>query len=208
MMKLERSSGTLLHITSLPGKHGIGTLGPEARDFAGRLRDAGMRYWQILPIGPVDAKLDYSPYASTSAFAGNWHFISLERLAEEKWFSGTIGAFPVKEGYVVSFEEVIAHKLPILEKACGDFFSHAAGSELNAYKKFCDAEANWLDDFALFSAIAEQTGTTEWLKWDENLSMREPGTLEQRRKKLGMEVRFHSFIQYLFFRQWADFRND
>jgi 4-alpha-glucanotransferase len=208
MMKLERSSGMLLHITSLPGKHGIGTLGPEAKDFASRLRDAGMRYWQILPIGPVDAKLDYSPYASTSAFAGNWHFISLERLAEEKWFSGTMGTFPVKEGYVVPFKEVISHKLPVLEKACEDFFSHAADREQTAYKKFCDTEAYWLDDFTLFSAIAEQAGTTEWLEWDRDLSMREPGALEQLRKKLGTEIRFHSFIQYLFFRQWADFRKD
>jgi len=207
-MKLERSSGALLHITSLPGKYGIGTLGPEAKEFAGRLKDAGMKYWQILPIGPVDAKLDYSPYASTSAFAGNWHFISLEKIAEEPWHSGDVKPFPVAEGYTVPFEEVIAHKLPLLEKACAGFFSHASEEDLAAYEKFCESEGYWLKDFALFSAIAAETGTTEWLEWDEDISKRRPDALKLWSEKLAGEVRFHRFLQFLFFRQWADFRNE
>ncbi len=205
-MKLDRSSGILLHITSLPGKYGIGTLGPEAKDFAGLLKNAGMRYWQILPIGPVDAKLDYSPYASTSAFAGNWHFISLERLAEEEWFSGSMASFPVKEGYAVSFEDVIRHKLPVLVKACDDFFAKAGDDDMQRYERFCKSEAYWLNDFALFSAAAEHEGTTDWLAWDPDLSMREAKALNRWKERLAMEIRFHSFIQFLFFRQWAGFR--
>ncbi len=129
-MKFERSSGILLHITSLPGRYGIGTLGPEAEDFAELLGKAGMSYWQILPIGPVEASLGYSPYASSSAFAGNWLIISIEKLAEEKWFSGIDIPDPVEDGGFVSFEEVTAIKLPLLASACDGFFSRAtAGRE-------------------------------------------------------------------------------
>ncbi|MBP7738578.1 MAG: 4-alpha-glucanotransferase [Spirochaetes bacterium] len=205
-MNLQRSSGALLHITSLPGKYGIGTLGPEATAFAERLRDAGMRYWQILPIGPVDAKLDYSPYASISAFAGNWHFISLEKLSAEKWFSAAPGPFPLPEGHAVPFEEAVAFKLPLLAKACDDFFAGASGEEIRSYEKFLESEGYWLDDYALFSAVAEETETTDWLEWDNDLSMRKPEALRRWRDLLKDRIRYHSFIQFLFFKQWADFR--
>lgn len=205
-MKLDRSSGALLHITSLPGKHGIGTLGPEATAFAERLRDAGMRYWQILPIGPVDAKLDYSPYASISAFAGNWHFISLDKLAGEKWFSSTPGPFPLPEDHTVPFAEAVAFKLPYLERACRDFFTGASGEEFRSFEKFIETEGYWLEDYALFSAMAEKTETTNWLEWEAGISMRKPEALNSRRKELADRIRFHSFIQFIFFKQWADFR--
>ena len=89
-----------------------------------------MRYWQILPIGPVDARFGYSPYASTSTFAGNWLFISLEMLAEESWFSGPLPADTEDESLSVSFEEVIATEMPVLESACKDFFSKASSTEI------------------------------------------------------------------------------
>lgn len=206
-MKLQRSSGALLHITSLPGRHGIGTLGPEATNFAERLKDAGMRYWQILPIGPVEARLDYSPYASTSAFAGNWLLISLEQIAGEPWFSGSIPDFPLAEEHAVDFPKVMAHKLPVLKKACTDFFSSASAAERDLFEKFCSTEEAWLEDFALFSAAAEETGTTDWLEWDRNLSMREPQALARWKKRLDAEIRYHRFIQFIFFRQWEEFLN-
>src|SRR5271157_4479769 len=116
-MNLERSSGILLHITSLAGKYGAGTLGPEARAFADTLKAAGQRYWQILPLGPTDGAFSHSPYASASTFAGNWLYISLEYLAEKEWYSGDPGeAFP--EDHFIHFDRVIRHKLPILETAC------------------------------------------------------------------------------------------
>ena len=87
-MKLERSCGVLLHITSLPGRFGTGTLGPEAFRFAELLHAGGQSWWQLLPIGPVSATLGYSPYASTSTFAGNPLFISLEALRGHEWFPG------------------------------------------------------------------------------------------------------------------------
>jgi 4-alpha-glucanotransferase len=205
-MKLDRSSGVLLHITSLPGRYGIGTLGPEALQFADLLRKAGMRYWQILPIGPVDGRLGYSPYASTSTFAGNWLFISLEKLAEETWFSGDIGPDPFTEEHTVPFDDVIKHKLTILKMAGDDFFSKAAGDEMRDYDRFCKDEAYWLDDFALYSAVAEHTGEINWLEWETGISMREPRSIGQWNKKLAGEIRFHKFLQYIFFKQWSEFR--
>jgi 4-alpha-glucanotransferase len=190
-MILERSSGVLLHITSLPGKHGIGTLGPEAERFADMLKQAGQRYWQILPIGPVDAAFSYSPYASTSTFAGNWLFISLEKLVQNKWFNGDPGpAF--KDDHFIQFEEVINHKLPFLEGACGDFFSLAAASDMKDYELFRKDNAYWLDDYALYSSIAEETGSGNWLEWDTALSMREPKTLAQWSVKLAAKIRLHT----------------
>ena len=205
-MKLDRSSGVLLHITSLPGRYGIGTLGPEARQCADLLRKAGMRYWQILPIGPVDERLGYSPYASTSTFAGNFLFISLEKLAEETWFSGDIGPDPFTEDHIVPFNDVIKHKLPILKMAGDEFFSKAADAEKRDYDRFCKDEAYWLDDFALYSAVAEHTGEINWLEWDTGISMREPKSIAQWDKKLAGEIRLQKFIQYIFFRQWSKFR--
>src|SRR3990172_11555433 len=155
-MNLERSSGILLHITSLPGTHGLGTLGAEALAFADTLKTAGQRYWQILPIGPVGKAFDYSPYASSSTFAGNWLFISLEKLSQKKWFAGDPGdAFP--EGNFADFDRVIAHKRPILDKACDDFFSKAGGDEKQEYERFCKSESSWLDDFALYSSLTQRS---------------------------------------------------
>lgn len=204
-MKLERSGGILLHITSLPGKYGIGTLGPEARRFADMLRRAGQDYWQVLPLGPVEGELGYSPYASTSTFAGNWHLISLELLAAEPWFSGTPGE-PFPDGPFVDFERMISHKLPLLEQACADFFSFAGDRQVEDYRKFREKESAWLEDFALYSALADHTGTRNWHKWDAALSARKPEELERWRNRLEDRVRFHAFLQYLFMRQWEGFR--
>ena len=85
-MNIDRSSGVLLHITSLPGKYGIGTLGDEAKKFADEMTECGLKYWQILPIGPVSPTHAYSPYSSTSTFAGNYLLISIEKLLSEEWF--------------------------------------------------------------------------------------------------------------------------
>lgn len=205
-MNLERASGILLHITSLPGRYGIGTLGPEAKAFADLLARAGMSYWQILPIGPVDARFGYSPYASTSTFAGNWLFISLEMLANESWFTGPLSAVAPAEDLFVSFEDVIAKKMPVLEAASKDFFSKAPDNEMRPFEHFCANESSWLDDFSLYSAIAEQTGTLDWLKWEPALAAREPKRMAAAGRELAGRIRFYKFLQYVFFKQWNEFR--
>ena len=130
-MDIIRSSGVLLHITSLPGNYGIGTLGDEAFHFARQLQKAGQSYWQVLPIGPVSPVFEYSPYASKSTFAGNLLLISLDKL-KKKWFEIDIKPFDFKEDDFINFDEVVKHKMPVLKDAADLFFTTAKDDELKA----------------------------------------------------------------------------
>jgi 4-alpha-glucanotransferase len=206
-MKLERSCGILLHISSLPGRYGTGTLGPEAYEFAELLHAGGQSYWQVLPIGPVAPALGYSPYASTSTFAGNPLLISLEKLRQKKWFTGDIDAAVFSDSDFCDFDAAARHKLPILRSACESFLLHAAPDELDDFTAFCTEAACWLDDYALFSALGDHFGTNHWPAWDKNIARREPGAVESWRSRLGPSVRLHSFLQFLFFKQWGELKS-
>ena len=137
-MKLERSCGMLLHITSLPGPFGTGTLGPEAFRFAELLHEGGQSYWQVLPIGPVSATLGYSPYAATSTFAGNPLFISLEKLREHPWCACDAEPQACADGDFCDFEAAAANARPVLQAACEGFFLRASRRELDDYASFCE----------------------------------------------------------------------
>ena len=201
-MILDRSCGILLHVTSLPGNHGIGTLGREAREFAELLKDAGQTYWQILPLGPVSPAFDFSPYATTSAFAGNPYFVSLDEIAKEKWHGGRIDAGDFDEDHFVDFDRVTGHKMRELERANDLFFSAALPEDMKAYGDFCTDAAWWLDDFSLYTALAEHFSTNNWTEWDGDISAREPAALKKWSARLEERVRYHRFVQFIFFRQW------
>ncbi|MCP4715330.1 MAG: 4-alpha-glucanotransferase [Deltaproteobacteria bacterium] len=205
-MTIQRSCGLLLHITSLPGACGIGTLGDEACRFVDSLQAGGQRYWQILPFGPVTSFMGYSPYASTSTFAGNEFFISPERLQAQPWFRGDIGSGAVSQGDFVDFEAVSRHKLPLLRAACDDFFNHAAADEKKQFTAFCEAEKYWLDDYVLFAALARHFDSYNWLAWDAPLAHRDPAALDLWREKLAGDVRYHQFVQYVFYVQWRELK--
>ena len=206
-MRLERSSGVLLHITSLPGKHGTGTLGPEAREFAGQLKKAGMKYWQILPIGPVAAAFDFCPYASPSTFAGNPLFISLEDLAGEPWCSLDIPPYKNDNDHFVDFYSVLKHKMPLLHRAY-DQFQAAPEKYHRDYLSFCSDSAWWLDDFSLYATLAKQFDTLDWTAWDHDIALREPAALKKWNEKLAPWVDYNKFLQYIFFTQWAAFKKE
>jgi len=199
-MDLVRSAGLLLHISSLPGNYGIGTLGQEAYDFADRLVAGGQQYWQILPFGPVSAIFEYSPYASRSAFAGNDLLISLNKL-KEKWFALDIAPFTGKEADFISFEKVVQHKRPILEQGVEIFFADDAGEEWKAYELFCKTAKHWLDDFALFAALADHFKTDYWPSWDRAAAFREPEALDRWRERLNRKIDYYKVIQYIFYDQ-------
>src|ERR1700748_851984 len=157
-MALERSSGLLLHITSLPSYGGIGDLGPAAYAFADFLAAAKQRLWQVLPLTPVG--YGSSPYSSISAFAGNPLLISLERLTGWGWLTqaeldeyiGATSGDPSR----VAFERVRAAKRPLLTRAAARFLD-ASGTNLHrAYEQYCTACNAWLDDFALFNVLRGQ----------------------------------------------------
>ena len=142
----ERASGVLLHVTSLPGPHGIGDLGPEAHRFVDWLGDAGQRFWQLLPVGPLGGGT--SPYSSTSSFAGEELLISLEELAREGWLAEADLHAPAELAHgPVDFEAARAFKKPRLARAYEAF--RARGEERREdFAAFCDRAASWLEDYA------------------------------------------------------------
>lgn len=204
-MTIKRGSGLLLHITSLPGKHGIGTMGPEAYEFVDLLHEGGQHYWQTLPFGPVSSFFGYSPYSSLSSFAGNFLFINLELLQKEPWNKNfSIPDLPPYEnGDFVDFDSVCNHKYPLLRQASECFYHHADAHTKKEFLEFCATSQHWLDDYALYMAIAGSYNNFNWLQWEPAIRMRTPKALKHWHKELHTEIEFHRFVQFIFYRQWT-----
>jgi 4-alpha-glucanotransferase len=202
-VNFDRSSGVLCHVTSLPGPHGIGDLGPAAHDFLALLDAADQRHWQVLPLGPTRAAHGDSPYASPSTFAGNPLFVSLERLAERGWVDPLDPpAFPADE---VDYDRVRAFKTDALRRAYDGFEAHATEAERAAFEAFRAAE-DWLDDYALYAALADRFDGAPWPEWPAELRERDPGALDAARAALAEEVAYHEFVQFCFDEQWTALR--
>jgi len=197
-----RTFGVLLHLTSLPGAHGIGALGAAARGFVDYLADARVGAWQLLPVTPPG--LGASPYSSLSAFAGNPLLIDLEGLAAAGWLPWeTLAAAPAFPAERVDSPAVTAYKTAMLRRAF-DGFQAALPPD---YAAFCTAHAGWLDDYALFMAARAAHGDALWTAWEPPLARREPAALAAWRARLADEIAFHRFVQYAFFTQWAALRD-
>ncbi|HNW89149.1 MAG TPA: 4-alpha-glucanotransferase [Bacteroidales bacterium] len=200
-MKFKRQSGILLHPTSLPGNHGIGTIGKEAFDFIDFLAEAGQKLWQILPLGPTG--FGESPYQCFSSMAGNPLLISLEKLEEDGLLSKSdIDDHSGKLARHVDFEKVRKVKIPLLDKAFGKFIK--TGKNTKAFKTFCSQKSVWLDDFALFLSLKEEFRNKPWNLWPKEARLRDPEALEQYRKKCKERILYHKFIQFEFFKQWKE----
>lgn len=201
-MAFPRSSGVLLHPTSLPSRFGIGELGIEAYRFIDFLVESSQQLWQVLPLGPTG--YGNSPYASFSALAGNPLLISLEQLQEQGLLTeedfATLPEFPSDQ---VDFEKVIKTKIPLLQKACENFKAKASPIQQKDFTAFCDLKAHWLDDYALFMAIREAHDGAGWHNWERNIAKSRPDVLSQWREKLHNEILFHKYLQFEFFRQWT-----
>ena len=191
-----RSSGILMHITSLPGPYGVGTMGKQAFAFVDFLKDAGQKLWQILPLSPTG--YGDSPYQSCSAFAGNHYLIDLDLLVEEGLLKldEITGICWSRKEEKADFGLLYNNRLNVLRLA----YSRFAGSE--GFDAFCRENENWLSDFALFMALKEANGGKPWYDWEDGLKHREEGAMAFAQQKLVDEIRFYSFVQYLFFKQW------
>ena len=191
----ERASGVLLHPTSLPGPHGNGDLGGEARRFADQLARAGQRWWQMLPVGPPG--IGNSPYSARSAFAGSPLLIDLDALAGRGMLRELPAArFPRGR---VDYPAAESFRAGILERA---FESFARRRRPAAFDAFCDRAAAWLPDFALFSAIKDAAGGAAWSEWEPGLRLREPASLRRARGELRDRIELHRFQQWIFDEQW------
>jgi 4-alpha-glucanotransferase len=204
-MNGRRQSGILLHPTSLPGPYGMGEIGPEARRFVSTLRGMGQGIWQILPLGPTG--YGDSPYQSLSTFAGHPLWISLEDLRDE----GLLGprdtrGFDAGPADRVDFGPAIAARRLALRAACERFRRGARASERGRFDRWRAAQADWLDDFALFMAVKEANGGGPWTGWESALRRREPAALAAARRDLAGGIEEHRLLQYLFDRQWARLR--
>jgi 4-alpha-glucanotransferase len=195
-----RTCGILLHPTSLPGPGGIGTLGAAARAFVDLLRDAGQGVWQILPLGPTG--YGDSPYAALSTFAGNPLMIDLEALAADAVVdAGELGAAPPSTERV-DFGAVVAFKIPLLERAAARFVARAPAERRRELEAFCESNAWWLEDFALFMAIKKAERGRPTREWDEPLRKRDPAALARAGEQLAVQLHACRVQQFYFFRQW------
>jgi len=201
---MERSSGLLMHPTSLPSRGGIGDFGPAAYSFLDWLLDAKQTLWQILPLGPVG--YGNSPYSCTSAFAGNVLMISLERLAERGLIdSGRLKSLP--DGNApVDYESVRERKIPLLREAARAFLESAGKRGRGRYEQFCSSASWWLEEYVLFSALREYFGYRCWNEWPQNIARRDPQAIAELRSELHQEMEEERFLQFAFFEQWAALR--
>ena len=206
-MKTARSSGIILHITSLPGSFGIGDLGPSAYRFADFLRESGVRFWQLLPLNPIEQRTGYSPYSSTSAFAGNTMLVSPELLVQEGFLQKK--DIKIKDDFndeAVEFEKAILFKKGILRKAFQNFKAEADKEKTKAYNDFCKKYVDWLDDYALFTVLDQVFEQASWLDWPEAIRNREVNALSEITKQQAEELDYVRFTQFLFYRQWENLR--
>jgi 4-alpha-glucanotransferase len=202
-MSFPRSTGILLHPTSLPSRGGIGDFGPAAYEFIDFLAAARQGLWQILPLGPVG--YGNSPYSSTSAFAGSPLLVSLERLAEHGWIDrARIGALPDNPGDV-NYDQVSAAKLPLLNEAAQNFLASASPAQRARFNDFCGQNSWWLEGFALFDAL-RQRYKKAWNEWPRDLVHRRPDALDRARSELANELQINRALQFAFFEQWSALR--
>ncbi|OOB76965.1 MAG: 4-alpha-glucanotransferase, partial [Epulopiscium sp. Nuni2H_MBin003] len=197
-----RSSGIIMHISSLDEKYGIGTFGSAAYKFADFLNRAGQKYWQVLPLGHTG--YGDSPYQSFSAFAGNPYFIDLDILEEEGLLK--------KDDYVnidfgtdpeyIDFGKLFKQRIAVLEIA----YENSKGKLDKQLDKFKEKENLWLEDYALFMAIKEHTGNIAYVDWEDDIKLRKPEAIIKYKTELKDRIEFWNFIQYEFFRQWMSLK--
>ena len=204
-MQLERGSGILLHVSSLPSRFGIGDLGPGADQFLDFLRDSGTRVWQVLPLVPVDD--GGSPYSSSSTFAGNALFISPELIVQDGLLTTEeveaalheAGDFPADR---VDYYAVRKLKQELVSAALRTFRTGRSTRLHDAFQEFRRQQSPWLDDYGLFAALKEAQGGAAWTRWPQPLASRDAQALEAARRELADRIELHVFGQFLFERQW------
>ena len=197
-MKMQRSAGILLPISSLPSPYGIGCFSQEAYDFVDWLKEAGQTYWQILPLG-VTSYGD-SPYQSFSAFAGNPYFISLDELVKE----GVLTAEECKKAKFgrkaddIDYSQLYKERGRLLRLA----YSRSDIGHNEAFTAFCEKNKWWLDDFALFMAVKDRFEGKPWIEWAEDIRLRWQPAMDYYRRELYFEVEYHKYLQFKFDEQW------
>jgi 4-alpha-glucanotransferase len=194
-----RAAGVLLHVTSLPSRYGIGDLGPNAFAWIDRLWEAGQSWWQALPLGPTG--YGNSPYQPLSSFAGNWLLISPDELIEDGLLQPRDCEGVAFPDTTVDYEAVVAFKCSLLATAWNKFRCGAHSALRMKYEQFCECQAHWLDDYALFSALKVKYGGADYLSWPAELIQRAPEAIACARREVALQIQEVRFAQFLLFQQ-------
>lgn len=203
-MDVQRISGVLLHVTSLPSYGGIGDFGPAAYAFADFLAAAKQRLWQVLPLNPTG--YGSSPYSALSAFAGNATLISLERLAEQGWIAAErIHGLPGQEG-PCDFAGAVEKKLPLIEEAAANFLDNAGADDRARFQRFAQENSSWLTDWVLFSVLRRRFGMKLWTEWPEEYAFRLGDAISSFMNDSSRELAVEQVVQFFFQEQWTALR--
>ncbi len=196
-----RSSGILLHPTSLPGRFGVGDLGAAAYEFVDFLEETGQSLWQVLPLGPTG--YGDSPYSCFSAFAGNPLLISLGALVDDGLLDqNDIDNAPEFPSHRVDYGSAIEFKSAMLKKAHANFIENGSDQLKDEYLAFAGETSWWLEDYTTYRAIKDAHGGREWTRWEPFLRDREDKAIYFFRENHAVEISAQKFYQYLFFKQW------
>ena len=199
---MPRTSGILLHPTSLPGRFGVGDLAQEAFGFVDFLARSQQTLWQVLPLGPTG--YGDSPYACFSAFAGNPLLISPNVLLEEGLLhADDLADAPAFPHDHVDYGGVIRFKMTLLRRSYDLFERRATRRQKDEFDQFCQEQASWLDDFALFMSVKSKYGGSVWSTWDRDIATRQPSAVDGCARALSEQMRFHKHAQYQFCKQWS-----
>jgi len=195
----ERSSGILMHISSLPGEYGIGDFGKKAYEFVDFLEKSDQKLWQILPMGQTG--YGDSPYQSYSAFAGNPYFIDLDGLVDE----GLLTEEDIKDIKAWNKKDYVDYgllyhvKTPLLKKAYEKFLLKSDDAGVMEFK---EKNRYWIEDYCLFMALKERFGGKSWQRWPKEYKFRLKEAVAEAKASLDDEMGYHLFAQYVFDKQW------
>ena len=202
-----RRSGILMHISSLPSPYGIGDFGSGAYQFADFLVETGQTYWQVLPLNPISLISGSSPYASFSAFAGNTLFISPDQLVETGLLTAKdLHDYPELPAAYVNYPEVLKWKKSLYTKAYSNFKLRRNDFE-SEFNDFSFQNRGWLNNFSCFMAFKNYFNDRDWGSWPAKIKNRQNRELQELEKKLGDEINYQKFLQYIFFKQWDSLKN-
>jgi malto-oligosyltrehalose synthase/4-alpha-glucanotransferase len=203
----DRGAGILMHISSLPSAFGIGDLGPGAHTFANFLSRSGQKYWQLLPLNPTAADQNYSPYSSLCSMAGNILLVSPALLAKDGLLDeDDLGDFHLPQSEKVNYPKIEDLKYELFERAYDNFYRLDLKSLKHDFVAFCKAEAYWLDDFALYSALRENHDGQPWYKWSRSFKTRHTPALARFAQRHQRAIDKIKWLQFIFHRQWAQLK--
>ncbi len=207
MTELKRAAGVLMHITSLPSAFGIGDLGPEAREFVNFLHRCKQKYWQLLPLNPIEAGQAHSPYSSISSKAGNTLLISPELLAFENLVQADeLEQFRLPTSDKVNYAGAQKNREIIFDIAFNNFRAGKAPEMQTEFKHFISKEAAWLNDFALFILLKNKHNGKAWFNWPNEYKFRDSDSIQKLIDEHFDDIQKIKWLQFIFTKQWNQLR--